>query len=61
MLFISSEKLFSFSRYLSFSQDCLVMHEKRLDQKDNVNFKIHNVTTWFKSNCNTYIAQHLTK
>ena len=26
-----------------------------------VNFKIHDVTTWFTNNCNTHIAQYLTK
>ena len=46
MLFISSENLFSFSGCLTFCHDFLVMQEKRLDQKDMVNFKIHDVTTW---------------
>ena len=61
MLFISSQKLFSFSRYLSFCHDFLVMQEKRLNQKVKVNFKIHDVTTWFTNNCNTHIAQYFTK
>ena len=26
-----------------------------------VNFKIHDVTTWFTNNCNTHIGQYLTK
>ena len=26
-----------------------------------VNFKIHDVTTWLTNNCNTHIAQYLTK
>ena len=46
MFFISSQKLFSFSRYLNFCLDFLVMQKKRLDQKDNYNFEIHNVTAW---------------
>ena len=29
------------------------MVEKRLDQEDKVNFKIHGATTWFTNNCNT--------
>ena len=29
-------------------------------KKDKVNFKIHNVTTWFINNYNTRIAQYLT-
>ena len=28
--------------------------EKRLDSKDKVNFKIHDVTTWLTNNCNTH-------
>ena len=39
--------LFSFSRYLNFSLDFLFMQKKQLDQKDKVNFKIYDVTTWF--------------
>ena len=40
----------------------LVGHvKKRLDSKYKVNFKIYDVTAWFTHNCNTYIAQHLTK
>ena len=37
--------------------------EKRLDQKNKVNFKIYEVTTWLKSNCNcnTHIDQYLKK
>ena len=50
MLFISSYKLFSFGHA-----------EKRLDEKDKVNFKIYDVTTWLTSNCNTYIDQYLKK
>ena len=34
---------------------------KRLDQKDKVNFQIHNVTTWLANNCNIHIAQYLKK
>ena len=40
-------------KIFSFSHDLLVMQKKRLDQKDNVNFKIHNVTIWLTNNCNT--------
>ena len=32
-----------------------------LIRKDKVNFKIHDVTTWLTKNCNTHIAQYLTK
>ena len=36
------------------------MQEKRLDQKDKNNFKIHDVTTWFTKNYNKYIVKYLT-
>ena len=61
MFLISSEKLFSFSRYLSFCHDFLVMLEKQLDCKDKANIKIHDVAAWFADNCNTHISQYLTK
>ena len=35
--------------------------EKQLDQKDKVNFKIYNATTWVTENCNTYVNQYLKK
>ena len=46
MLFISPQKLFSFSRYLSFCLDFLV----------KVNFKFYDVAAWLTNNCNTHIA-----
>ena len=61
IFFISSEKLFSFSRYLSFYHNLLVMQEKWLDQKVKVNSNIHDVTTQLTSSCNTHIAQYLSK
>ena len=30
---------------------------RRLDEKDKVNFKIYDVTTWLRNNCNTHIYQ----
>ena len=39
MLFISRQKLFPFSRYLSFCLDFFGHVQKRLDKKDKVNFK----------------------
>ena len=47
MLFISRQKLFSFSRYLT----------KQLDKKDKVNFKFYDVTAWLTNNYNAHIAQ----
>ena len=43
MIFISSQKLFSFSRYLDFCLDFLVIQKKRFHQKDKINFKIQDV------------------
>ena len=40
---ISSQKLFSFSRYFNFCLDFLVMLRKRFNQKDQVKFKIYDV------------------
>ena len=41
--------------------DFLVIEKKRLDQRDKVNFKIYDITTWLTNNYNTHIAQYLTK
>ena len=49
------------SKYLSFCHDLLAMRTKRLDQKDNVNFEIIDVTAWLAKNCNPRIVQYLTK
>ena len=61
MLFISPQKLFSFSRYLTFCLDVFGRVGKRLDKKDKVNFKTYDVTAWFANNCNIHIAQYLEK
>ena len=48
-------KIFNF-----FCDDFLVMYEKWLDEKDKVNFEIHDGTSWFRNYCNKHIAQYLT-
>ena len=58
MTFISLQKLFSFSRYLSFCLDFLIMYRKGLIIKIEVNFKFYDVTAWLTSNCNKHIAQY---
>ena len=58
MLFISPQKLFSFSRYLSFCLDFWVMYRKGLIKKINVNLKFYDVTDWLTNSCNTHIAQY---
>ena len=35
--------------------------QKQLDQKDQVNFEINDVTSWLTNICNTHIAQYLKK
>ena len=56
MLFILPQKLFLFSRYLTFYFDFFGRVAKWLDQKDKVNFKIDDITAWLTNNCNTLIA-----
>ena len=56
MLLISPQNLFSFSRYLSFCLDFLVMYRKGLIKKIKVNFKFYDVTAWLTNNCYTHIA-----
>ena len=40
-----------------FKFDFLFMQDKRLDQKDKINFEIYDVRDWVTKNYNTYIAQ----
>ena len=44
---------------LRFFHDFLVIQKKRLDQKDKVNFKMHDVKGCLTKNCNTHIANIL--
>ena len=46
MVFISRQKLFSFSRYFSFCLDFLVVKQNGLMRKDKVNFKFYDATAW---------------
>ena len=42
------------------SQDIYIFYvEKRIDQKDQVTFKIYDVTTWEIEICNTNIVEYL--
>ena len=44
--FYLPHELSSFSRYLDFCLGFLVTFEKQPDEKDQVNFKIYDVTNW---------------
>ena len=60
-MLISSWKVFSFLRFLSFCPDFFGHVGKRLDKKVMVNFKIHDFATWEANNYNTHITQNLKK
>ena len=55
--FYSTLKALFVLQYLSFCLDLFVHLGKRLDKKDQVNFKFYDVTAWLTSNCNAHIAQ----
>ena len=59
MPFISSSKLCSFWRYLSFCSDFSGHVGKRLDKKAKINFKIDDVANWETNYYNTHSAQYL--
>ena len=61
MLFISPQKLFSFSRYLTLCLDFFGRVAKRLYYMDKINLKIYDVTAWLTNICKTHIAQYLEK
>ena len=62
MLFISSLKIFSFSRYLHFCPEFFVYVGKGFDKKAKVNFKTYEVTSLNTSNhYNIHIARYLKK
>ena len=61
MFFIPRQKLFSFSRCLSFCLEFFGHVAKRLDKKDKVNFKFYDVTAWLTNNCNTHIGRYIEK
>ena len=48
-------------KIFKFSSRIFICVEKRLDQKDKVNFKIYDVTPWLTNNFNTHIDQCLEK
>ena len=58
MLFILPRKLFSFSRYFSF---CFSRALKRLDLKDEFNFKFYDITAWLTNYFSTHITKYLEK
>ena len=61
VVFYFNLKSSSHSQDIDFFLDFLVMQQKRLDEKDKINFKIYDVPTWLTNNYNTHIAQYFTK
>ena len=61
MLFISPQKLFPFSRYLSLCRDFLVMYQNGLIKEIRLISNLYDMTTWLTNNCKTHIAQYLNK
>ena len=59
--FLFDLKNFSFMIFKFLSSLFVIMLKERLDQKDKVNFKIHDITTWLTNNYNTYITLYLAK
>ena len=59
--FYFTQKLFPFSKYLTFCLDHFGRVVKPLDLEDKVNFKIYDITAWLTNSCNTHIAQYLEK
>ena len=57
MLFISPQKLFSFSKRSKTAKNVA----KRLDKKGPSKFNFNGVTAWLTNNFNTQIAQYLEK
>ena len=58
--YFTSKALFAL-KIFKFLSSLFGFGAKQLDQKDKVNLKFHDVTTWLINNCNTYIAQYLVK
>ena len=54
-------KAFFFLRMFKILSGLFGRVEKRLDQKDTVNFKIYDFTTWLTNSYNIYIAQYFMK
>ena len=50
-------KIFFLSQGFKFLSRFFAHVRKQLDEKDKVNFEIHDLATWFTDNCNTHIAQ----
>ena len=60
MPFISLQKLFSFSKYLSFGLDFLVMYRNGLIKKIKLTSNFM-TSAWLANNCNTHIGKYLEK
>ena len=62
MLFFHLKSFFrSQDTYVFVLSFCSVHVAKRLDQKDEFNFKFNDVTTWLANNLNAHIVQYFEK
>ena len=59
MLFVTTQKPFSLSRYLSFCHDFSLMYRNGLIKK--VNLKFYDVTAWLANYFHAHIAKYLEK
>ena len=53
--FIFTSKALVVLKIFTFLSSLFGQVAKRLDKKDKVNFKFHDVTAWLTNNCNTHI------
>ena len=60
MFFILSKKLFSFLWHSNTFSDFFGSAEKRLDQKDEVNFKIYDLIN-YETNTSVYVLPNISK
>ena len=62
MLFYFTLKAFFILKiFYKLSSYFFILVKKQLDQKDKVDFKIYDVTSWLINNCNKHIDQYLKK
>ena len=61
MLFYFTTKALFVLKLIKFQSRLFGQVVKRADQKDKVDFKFYDATTWLTNSCNTHIVQYLKK